>query len=135
MAPGTSDREWRRRPATDTLILAALSAGATQAEAAKQARVSVRTVARRVADPEFQAQLTAVRDEARRRLAAKLTDTGFEAIDALRDLLCLGTEDQIRLGAVRVALDNAFRAHNLDTDARLAALEARDRDPTDPEQP
>src|SRR5919201_6889371 len=89
------------RRARDALLVAALAAGESYSRAAKTADVSKATVARRMEERAFRAQVTEEREAnveaARRRLAA----SGPDAISVLAEL-CRGASSEIvRLGAAR----------------------------------
>jgi hypothetical protein len=92
------------RHSADAALLAALLAGATPAEAAKQARVSEHTARRRLGDPEFRARLHAAGDESVAATARGLTEACSDAVVALRDLARDGPPG-VQLGAARAILE------------------------------
>lgn len=107
------------------MLLAALSGGATQAEAAERAGVSERTVRRRLEDPAFGEQLDHAQSELVLQTLSRLTAGAVDAADTLRALL--GSEhEMVRLSAARsiLALVMKLREHR-DVDERIAALEGR----------
>jgi hypothetical protein len=83
----------QRRKVADDRLIAALAGGATIQDAAKAARVSRRTVHRRLADPTFRQQV----DEARSKILDHLVDQlgagALEAVAALRAVLVEPTRD------------------------------------------
>lgn len=114
----------RGRSAADSRLIAALAGGATQADAAAQAGVSISTVRRRMGDPAFLADLDSARrllvDAAIGRLSSKASD----AVDTLHRLLNARSEN-VRLGAARAILDT-IRQHreSIEIEQRLRELEA-----------
>jgi hypothetical protein len=116
---------WGGRRGTDGELIAALAAGATQAEAARQAGVSERTVRRRLLEPSFAAALAQARRETVRALTAELEAQALRAIETLCQLMHSTQPPQVRLGAARTLLDQVVRYHNaVDFEDRLAELEA-----------
>jgi hypothetical protein len=107
----------------DGPLIAALAAGCTAGKAAQRAGCSVRTVARRRADPIFQAAVKAASREIVTRATARLAASSTRAADTLRRLL--GSKDErIRLAAARWTL--RLLTHMLDHEElsdRVAALE------------
>lgn len=102
-----------------------LAAGASLKDAAKAARVSERTARRRIADPDFQKQVTALRSQAITQAAARLSATCCEAVDTLRGLLA-ADQDNIRVRAALGILSQtvSVRTH-VELAERLAAAESR----------
>ena len=74
-----------KKYADDTLVVA-LACGSTAEAAAQKAGVSSATVYRRLADPTFQAKLSAARSEMVGRATAMLTAAAMEAVKTLLDL-------------------------------------------------
>jgi hypothetical protein len=106
------------------VLLAALACGATKESAAHQAGVSVSTVHRRLADPEFCRELDAFRANLVQRTAAALTAAGLEFVKTLVGLTSASTPPATRLGAARGGLEliMKYREH-ASLEERLAALE------------
>lgn len=109
----------------DGPLIAALAAGCTASKAAQKAGCSTRTVARRLADPAFRAEVKAASREIVTRATARLAASSTRAADTLRRLL--GSKDErVRLSAVRWTL--RLLTHLLDHEElsdRVAALEIK----------
>ncbi len=75
------------RTDADEILAAHLAAGARHMDAAKAADVSERTLRRRLADPEFVAEVARLRAEMVGRAAGRLADSMAEASDVLKTLL------------------------------------------------
>ena len=86
---------------TDEVLIEALGRGATQAEASKLAGCAVRTVARRLDDPQFVRRVDVFRDALLEAGAAKLGDLIGLATSTLRELLADDVPPQIRLGSAQ----------------------------------
>jgi len=107
-------------------LIAALACGATYESAARQAGVSVSTVYRRLADPDFCRQLQAFRSEIVQRTADGLTAAGLEFVKTLIALVGTGTPPATRLGAAKAGLELGMKIReNANMEQRLAALEER----------
>ena len=107
----------------DPALIVSLAAGLTNAQAAKEAGVSERTVRRRLDDPVFRQQVTAARAETVAQTAARLTAAGLGAVTTLLKLLNAEAES-VRLGAARSILDLGFKAREIgELEERLASLE------------
>lgn len=118
-----SDSDRHRRG--DPQLLATLAAGATQAEAAEAARVSERTVRRRLEEPEFRQQLAALRGEMLQRTCGLLASGAADAVLTLRALLD-SSHDGVRLGAARAILATVTTMEEvLALDERIRTLEGR----------
>lgn len=105
-------------------MLAALAVGASQSEAAKAAGCSVRTVRRRIGDPEFRAALAVERDAV---ASEALAVAAGELVTTLRRLAELRDQSEnlpVSLGAAK-AIMAAYAALRTEHDLsdRLAALE------------
>jgi hypothetical protein len=117
----------RTRVGADTILVAQLGAGMTQAQAAEMAGVSVDTVQRRLADPMFRAQLERFRRDILDRTAFAIVSSTTAAIDALRAVIespeSKGAEV---VQAARVLLDNAVRfEEQTGLRSRIRALEGQ----------
>lgn len=87
--------------------MAALLAGGTIAQAAKQAGAGRRTVERWCEhDAEFKAELQRRREEMRRVASQRLTHLVAEAVDTVRELLA-SPDDNVRLRAAQTVLKAA----------------------------
>ncbi|HEV2124253.1 MAG TPA: hypothetical protein VGW38_15960 [Chloroflexota bacterium] len=115
----------RGRQNADLTLIVAIAAGATQEQAAKQAGVSPRTVARRLADPEFQRQVDETRAATLRQATDRLSAASLAAVATLLKLLNADSESA-RLGAARAILElGAKLRESQDLEQRIAALEQR----------
>lgn len=110
----------------DEKILIALSCGATAGNAAREANVSVRTVERRLADPEFREKLLRLRGETLQRAGGALTAASLRAVATLVSLQEASQPANVRLGAARAVLELALKVRELnDLDERLTRMEAQ----------
>lgn len=108
------------------LLVAALACGATRESAAHQAGVSLSTVHRRLADPEFCRELQAFRADIVQRTAGALTAAGLEFVKTLVGLQSTATPPATRLGAARAGLELGMKVREAaDLEERVAALEER----------
>jgi HEAT repeat protein len=108
----------------DDPLLLALACGATVEAAARQCRLSSRTVYRRLKDPDFQRRLQAFRGEMVQRTAGALTAASTEAVRTLLDLLKATAPAAVRLGAARAVLEIGVKLREAaELEQRLAALE------------
>jgi hypothetical protein len=102
----------------DEALIAALAAGASPAAAAGQAKVSARTVFRRLADPEFRRRVDDARAELLERAVGRLTAVGVLAGDRLFHLLQNASSQAVQLGAARAVLDFMFQGAQVHTLSR-----------------
>ena len=106
------------------ILIHQLAAGANRLEAATAAGVSVRTVARRLDQPDFQQRL----NEARQAIFGEATATLANHLKRASDELValLGAKGEMtRLGAARSIWEIALRAkEGVDWENRMTALEA-----------
>ncbi len=117
------ERARARRPDEDELITAALVVGGTYAEAGTVAGVSERTVRRRMADPEFAAEVSRRRGERVAGITGQLVSIGPDAIGVIRDCMAADTAGvRLRAAQLALALGVQFR-HAQELEARLVALE------------
>jgi hypothetical protein len=115
------------RAGADTILIAQLGAGLTQAQAAEVAGVSVDTVQRRLAEPVFRAQLERFRREILDRTAFAIVSSTTAAADALRAVIESPESKGAEIvQAARVLLDNAVRfEEQTGLRSRIRALEAQ----------
>ena len=114
-----------RKRGEEPLVLA-LACGASVEAAARQCKVSDRTVYRRLQDPAFRAQVQAARGEMVTRSAGLLTAAVGEAVRTLLSLQKEATPPAVRLGAARAVLELGIKVRELaDLETRIAALEAQ----------
>lgn len=120
--PGGGGRE----PAgqADALLLAALVAGRTQAEAAAVARVSETTVARRLADSGFRRRLDDLQQALIDEALAVTTTACVKAARKLESLID-SNDEAIALRAAQAVLDQAARLRETAALRKLAELEDR----------
>jgi hypothetical protein len=115
-----------RRKKADTGLIVSLACGASVEAAAQKADMSVRTVYRRLADPQFQAQVNEVRADMLRRAAAMLTAAGMAAIKTFTTLQESAQSESVRLGAARSIIELGCKLREMvEITERLAQLEAR----------
>jgi hypothetical protein len=115
-----------RRKKADTGLIVSLACGTSVETAAQKAGMSVRTVYRRLADPEFQAQVKEVRTDMLRRAAAMLTAAGMAAIKTFTTLQESAQSESVRLGAARSIIELGCKLREMvEITERLAQLEAR----------
>src|SRR4051812_47320913 len=106
-------------------LLAELLAGASVREAARQAGVSERTAWRRVADPNFDAELTRLPSEMLRRLSARLTSLAMIAAEVLVEICTdVSKNPAARVSAARALLaEDRARVESLTLSERMSAIE------------
>ena len=115
-----------RRKKADTGLIVSLACGMSVETAAHKAGMSVRTVYRRMADPEFQAQVNEVRADMQRRAAAMLTAAAMAAIKTFTTLQESAQSESVRLGAARSIIELGCKLREMvEITERLAQLEAR----------
>jgi hypothetical protein len=114
-----------RSTAVDGVLVAALAAGATQAQAAEMAGMSERTVRRRLEQPNFAARVVEQRSGLVTQTAARLAGLASSAVDALLDLLAADVAPTVRLRAALGVLEAArvWRECS-ELEARIAVMEA-----------
>jgi HEAT repeat protein len=112
-----------RKKAEDSLLMA-LACGASVESAARQCKLCVRTVYRRLEDPDFPRRIQELRADMFQRTAATLTAAGSEAVRTLLELLKSANPPATRLGAARAVLEMGMKAREFaELEERLAALE------------
>jgi hypothetical protein len=115
-----------RKKKADTELILALACGSSPESAATKARVSPRTVYRRLADPAFRAQVNRVRADLVQRAAGLLTAVGMGAIKTLATLHESASSEAIRLEAAKAILDRGCKLREaVEIVERLSALEAQ----------
>jgi hypothetical protein len=118
-----------RKKAEEALLLA-LACGATVESAARSTGLSVRTVFRRLAEPEFRQRLQALRADMVQRAAGTLIAAAAEAIRTLLSLLQPLNSPAVRLGASRTILEMGIRMRDAaDVETRLTMVEQLMNDP------
>jgi hypothetical protein len=113
-----------RHDADDRLIQALL-AGMTTEQAAAAVGISLRTISRRRAEPDFRARLTQARGLAMERATDVLASTALDAVRVVRDHLDAQYPASVRLGAAKMILDAARTwIQESEIDQRLDEVEA-----------
>ncbi len=113
------------RANADAALIVALASGLTQQQAAQQAGVNLRTVARRWADLAFRAQVANAQSETVWQVAARLSAAGVLATSTLLRLLKAESES-VQLGAARAILEMGMKAREAaELEQRIATLEER----------
>lgn len=113
------------RSKADSALLAALAGGQTIRDAAAAARVSERTVYRRLDDPDFCRQIAAARDELLARSVGRLADATGAAVAKLVTLLEAESES-VQLAAARAILEHSVRLREAaELAARMTELERK----------
>lgn len=113
----------RRRAAQDELLVEALASGRSYAQASIAAGVSERTIARRMSDPTFAAEVARRRSAWTAEMVGQLTAMGPEALQVLREVLAEGSiTEKLRAVHLTLTLGNTFRREG-DLELRIALLE------------
>ena len=105
----------------DPEIIARLAAGATVKEAAAAAGVSDRTVFRRLQDPSFRREVSAVRRLYIGETVGRLVDAGSDAAATLKELLNARSEN-VKHSAARTILEMSQRM--FETEELVERIEA-----------
>lgn len=114
-----------RRSACDELLITALAAGRTCAEAATVACVSEKTVRRRLKEEPFAARVSQARAAIVTATAARLLSLTTVAVQTLEDLMDQGGNAAVRLRAAQAVLTQAREYRELgELEDRLQVLEA-----------
>jgi hypothetical protein len=117
-------REQRKK--ADQPLLLALACGASVESAARQCRLSERTVYRRLADASFRRELAKMRAEMVQRSAGMLTAAALESVKTLITLQGTTSPPGIRLGAAKAVLEIGVKIReSADLEERVAELEER----------
>jgi hypothetical protein len=109
----------------DVLLALAIAAGASAAEAAGQLDISVRTVHRRMADPDFRKFVSDLRAQMLERTLGRLTENMTRAADTMMRLLD-DPDPALRLRAARSMLTLGLRLHDaVDLASQVRDLQAQ----------
>ena len=107
----------------DPVLISALAAGTTHADAAAQAGVSVATVTRRLREPEFRADVLEARARMVEQSVGLLAAATADAAATLRRLLH-SPQDAVALAAARTILEQTIRiTEHVVLEQRVADLE------------
>jgi hypothetical protein len=110
----------------DTELILALAMGATIASAARQARVTERTVYRRLEDAAFRQKVIEMRHDMVQRSSGMMCASSVEACKTLLGLLGSANPATVRLGAARAILEIGIRIREeVDLVERVVELERR----------
>jgi hypothetical protein len=101
------------RENADGVLIAALAAGRTTAEAALLAGVSESTAFRRKRNRKFRRAVDRARTEVLERAVGQITDGTTEAVAELRTLVKGAASEAVKLGAIRTALEYAVRGRDM----------------------
>ena len=114
----------KKNSRVDEKLLVLLAFGATREGAARQAGVSVSTVYRRLADPDFCRRKQELIAETVQRTAGAVTAAGPAAVQTMLELLKAPASGPVRLGAARAVIELGMKVReHADIEPRLAALE------------
>lgn len=114
-----------RSTTAETVLVAALAAGATQAEAAAAAGISERTVRRRLEHQDLARRVAEERSRLVTHTAARLTGLAGTAVDALGELLADDVPPAVRLRASLGVLEAArVWRESSELEERITAIEA-----------
>lgn len=118
----------RKRVVTDEIVIAALMENSTLDAAAKQCGLSIRQLYDRRQDPEFINRLREAQSAALGGAVRFLQAHTSTAAETLVDICQNGMQEQNRLNAARVLLEQAARLSEVaDFAERLEALEQGER--------
>ena len=115
----------------------AILSGETIARAAKKARAGQRTLYTWMKDPTFAAALREARSKALTEAISALAGLAGAAVNVLSETLkAEDTNADLRVKTAKTALDSLMRAHGvIDTEERLAAIEAQLKEDRERRQP
>jgi transposase len=122
--PNPSGPPAKRRPRGEATLLLNLACGSTVSQAAAQAKISERTVYRRLKDAEFHQRIEALRADMVKRAAARLIAAALLATKTLVDLQSSTTPAHVRRRAARDILELSQKLRRATViEKRLLALE------------
>ncbi len=101
-----------RRSGYDPILVEALASGASHQEAADRAKVSLRTVTRRVSDPAFVALIDELHARSLEGIAANLTASAAAAVETLKELLGPEQPAPVRVRAAQALLSEARQSRS-----------------------
>lgn len=109
----------------DERLVFALAKGESHTRAADYSGLSIRTVQRRLANPQFVSRVRRARDDMLDEAIGGLADASTDAVQALRSLLH-GPSDSVRLGASKSILDLSMKLkEHQDLAERITEIEGR----------
>ena len=119
------------RSGADTVLIGALAAGSTAAEAARSAGISLRTVRRRLSDPAFVGQIDEAKADLLGQVLDRISGAAVAAVETLMNLMDPSTPSATRLGAARAVLDCSVRLRGeRDLQRHLAEMELKASPPS-----
>ncbi len=114
------------RQSRELVVIEALGSGKNQKDAALNAGLSPRTVARWLETPEFRVRVSAYREQILETQASRLGVVMSEAVDTLSELMQRSSPPAVRLGAARAVLEQSIKLREvLSIEKRLVELEER----------
>lgn len=114
----------RKTAGSNENLLIALACGSTVEVAAAKSGIAIRTVYRRLEDPDFRQQLQDFRANMVERSSAMLTAASMEAVKTLLSLMERSIPHATRLGASRAVIELGLKLRDLlEVEQRLDALE------------
>lgn len=114
----------RKTAGSNENLLIALACGSTVEVAAAKSGIAIRTVYRRLEDPDFRKQLQDFRANMVERSSAMLTAASMEAVKTLLSLMERSIPHATRLGASRAVIELGLKLRDLlEVEQRLDALE------------
>ena len=122
-----SDESMSADEALDEILIRHLVASRTHEEAAAAANCSSKTVQRRLADPEFSAELGRRRALHVAALTARVSVAEDRAVDVVLEVMETGKDDHRLRAAALIHLWSGRLRRETDVDARLTLLEQRKR--------
>lgn len=122
-----SDESMTADEALDEILIQHLVAMRTHEEAAHAASCSTKTVQRRLADPEFSAELGRRRALHVAALTAKVCIAEDRAVDVVLEVMETGKDEQRLRAAALIHSWSGRLRRETDVDARLTLLEQRKR--------
>lgn len=108
----------------DDRLIAALASGRTYQQSADEAGVSLRTVNRRMSDPEFRELVRAARSQLLDAATGRLAHAATAAVDALSDLAENAESEVARVSAAKALVNLIIPlGERIDFEERLCKLE------------
>jgi hypothetical protein len=115
-----------RRRKADAELIQSLACGATPESAAQKTGFSLRTIYRRLADPEFGKRVQELRAEMVRRVSGMLDAAGMGSIKTFAHLQSSAQSESVRLGAARAIIELGCKLREtVELTDRMAAVEVR----------
>jgi hypothetical protein len=110
----------------ETQLVLALACGASAEAAGRQAKLSTRTVHRRLKDPDFQKEVLRTRTDMVQRTCGALTAAAMESVKTLLSLQQPVQPPAVRLGAARAVLELGMKVREVvELEVHMEELEER----------